>query len=164
MDPNSWLKKFAPGFDQLSAQERKAIKDFSMLWSLFEGTILNTNANAAAIIRTIDALKGQGRLTLKPFGIAVTYFSNRYYDGTNLTSEFNGLLLRTPDHKPLVEKVIKGQSTDDAEILSAILIIVMRLRNNLFHGVKWSYGIHGQLANFNNANNILMAVMALHGP
>jgi hypothetical protein len=164
MEPNRWLETFAPGFAQLSAQERKAIKDFSMLWSLFEGTILNTNASAGAVILAIGVLKGQGRLTLKPFGTAITYFSNRYYDGTNLTNEFNGLRLRPRDHKPLIEKVIKGQSTDDAEILSAMLIIVMRLRNNLFHGVKWSYGIHGQFKNFKNANNILMAVMALHGP
>jgi hypothetical protein len=53
-----------------------------------------------------------------------------------------------------VERVIRGQSSGDAEIVSAVLIIVLRLRNNLFHGVKWSYGIKGQLENFRNANII----------
>ena len=70
--------------------------------------------------------------------------------------------LRSNDHRALVEKVLKGQSTDDTEIVSAILIIVFRLRNNLFHGVKWSYGIRGQLENFRNANNVLMSVIEMH--
>ena len=69
---------------------------------------------------------------------------------------------RANDHRPLVEMVISGQSNDDCEILSAILIIVLRLRNNLFHGNKWSNGIQGQLENFRNSNNVLMAVMTLH--
>lgn len=47
-------------------------------------------------------------------------------------------------------------------MLSAILIIVLRLPNNLFHGTKWAYGIREQLKNFQNANRILMAVMDMH--
>ena len=164
MKPNHWLKKFAPGFDQLSAQERKAIKDFSLLWSVFEGTILDTNANAKTIICAVRSLSEQGKLTLKPFRAAIKYFSDRYYDGINLTSEFERLAFRGGDHKPLVEKVLRGRANDDVEILSAILIIVLRLRNNLFHGIKWSYGVQGQLANFRNANNVLISVMMLYQP
>lgn len=161
METDHWLESFAPGFAQLSEQERKAIKDFSLLWSLYEGTVLNTNANADAIIRAVALLKERGKLTLNPFQAATEYFSARYHDGTSLTPEFDGLNLRNGDHKPLVEKVVKGLSNDEGEILSAILIIVLRLRNNLFHGVKWSYGIQGQLENFRNASNVLMSVMTL---
>jgi hypothetical protein len=83
-------------------------------------------------------------------------------DGGDLTSAFHGLHLRSNDHPELVEKVVRRQSLDDVEILSALLIMVFRLRNNLFHGVKWSYGIRGQLENFRNANQLLMAVMEMH--
>ena len=58
--------------------------------------------------------------------------------------------------------MIRGQTSDEAEILSAVLIVVLRLRNNLFHGEKWTYGIKGQLDNFRNANNVLMSVIDLH--
>jgi hypothetical protein len=47
--------------------------------------------------------------------------------------------------------------------MTAILIIVFRYRNNLFHGVKWHYRRHGQLANFIVANEILMKVLERHG-
>lgn len=162
MDPIRWLNKFAPGFEQLSSRERNAIRDFSLLWSLFESTVLETNANAGAIIRMADQFRAQQKLTQVPFQPAIRYFCDRYYDGENFTPEFENLRLRGNDQRPLVEKVISGQSNDDSEILSAILIIVFRLRNNLFHGSKWSYGIQGQLENFRNSNNVLMAVMALH--
>jgi hypothetical protein len=88
--------------------------------------------------------------------------AGQYYDGTNLTCAFHELHLRSNDHPELVQKVVRGQSSDDVEILSALLIMVFRLRNNLFHGVKWSYGIRGQLDNFRNANDLLMSVMEMH--
>jgi hypothetical protein len=90
------------------------------------------------------------------------HFLERYYDGTDLTHAFHELHLRRNDHPDLVEKVIRRQSSDDAEILSAALIIVYRLRNNFFHGVKWTYGIRDQLKNFRNANDILMFVYEMH--
>jgi hypothetical protein len=158
----AWLEQTAPGFSLLSGQEREAIKDFSLLWSLYEGTILNRSGNANAIIRTVTSLKKCGKLTLEPFRPAIEHFLERYYDGTDLTYAFHDLHLRSNDHPELVEKVVRGQSSDDVEILSALLIMVFRLRNNLFHGVKWSYGIRGQLDNFRNANDLLMSVMEMH--
>jgi len=51
------------------------------------------------------------------------------------------LHFKSADHKELVENVLQGNTKDEADILSAILIIIYRLRNNFFHGKKWSYGI-----------------------
>jgi hypothetical protein len=161
MDAAAFLEGAAPGFVRLSSQEREAIKDFTLLWSFYEGMILNTAGSADAIIRTVDLLKESGRLDLEPFRPAIKYFTERYFDGTHLTG-FRELHLRRNDHASLVERVICGQPAEDAEILSAVLIIVLRLRNNLFHGVKWSYGIKGQLENFRNANKVLMSVIELH--
>lgn len=162
MNAFAWLEKTVPGFDLLSGQEREAITDFSLLWTLYEGKFLNTAGNANAIIRTVTSLKNSGKLTLDQFRPAINYFLERYYDGTDLTDAFYELHLRSNDHRALGERVLRRQSSNDAEILSAILIIVFRLRNNLFHGVKWSYGIKGQLENFRNANDLLKSVMEMH--
>ena len=124
--------------------------------------MLDTEGNADRIIDAVRSLSAQGNLTLKPFHDAIHYYSDRYYDGTEFTHEFAGLNFRSNDHKSLVEKVIQGQSTDDADILSAILIIVFRLRNNLFHGLKWISSIQGQGENFRHANSVLMSVIELH--
>jgi hypothetical protein len=122
--------------------------------------ILNTAGSAAAILRDVASLQEGGRLTLSPFRPAIKYFTQRYFDGVHL--RLDELRLRPNDRKSLVEKVIRGQASDDAETLSAVLIVVLRLRNNLFHGVKWTYGIKGQLDNFRNANNVLMSIIDLH--
>jgi hypothetical protein len=53
MNPAAWLEKTAPGFDLLSGSERDAIKDFSLLWTLYEGTVLQSSGSAAAIIRAV---------------------------------------------------------------------------------------------------------------
>jgi hypothetical protein len=161
MEPIEWLMRAAPGFDRLSTEERKAIADLSLLWSFFEGTILHTEGNANRIIDYVRSLSTLGTLTLKPFQDVIRYYSNRYYDGAHFTPEFYELHLRASDHRSLVEKVVQGQTTDEVEILSAVLIIILRLRNNLFHGVKWSYSIQGQLENFRNANSVLMSVIDL---
>lgn len=162
MNPTTWLETKVPGFRVLPARERKAITDFSLLWSLYESTVLERRGNANTIISSVGLLKERRKLTLTPFLEAIEYFRARYYNGHSFNHEFDGLLLRRNDHKPLVEKVLRRERATDDEILSAILIIVLRLRNNFFHGEKWAYELRGQLNNFNNANSVLMSVMDLH--
>jgi hypothetical protein len=162
MHPMSWLEKTAPGFDQLNADERAAIRDFLFLWSFYEGTALNTSGGAAAIVADVNRLKEAGKLNLDSIAAPIEYFLSRYFNGNGLTYAYSMLHLRQNDMPHLVEAVLRKQSQDVAQILSAILIIVLRLRNNLFHGEKWAYGIKDQLNNFRNANAILMAVMDMH--
>ena len=162
MNPTTWLENKVPGFGALPAVERKAITDFSLLWSFYESTVLERRGSANKIISSVGLLKERAKLTLTPFLEAIEYFRARYYNGERFNPEFDGLFLRRSGHKPLVEKVLRRETATDSEILSAILIIVLRLRNNLFHGEKWMYELQGQLQNFNNANSVLMSVMDLH--
>ncbi len=96
---------------------------------------------SGSIIEAANKLKSQGRLSLGLLWPAIGYFTKRYFDGVELTSAFQGLHFKSADHKELVENVLQGNTKDEADILSAILIIIYRLRNNFFHGKKWSYGI-----------------------
>jgi hypothetical protein len=97
--------------------------------------VLQENACARAIIRAVNSLK-PGTLSLEPFRPAIEHFTSRYFDGSVLTQSFHDLQLRSNDNRELVENVLRGKSSDDAEILSATLIIIYRLRNNFFHGAK----------------------------
>jgi hypothetical protein len=139
MNPTTWLETKVPGFRELPIIERKAITDFSLLWSLYESTVLERRGSANKIISSVGLLKERRKLTLTPFHEAIEYFRARYYNGDSFNSEFDGLLLRRSDHKPLVERVLRRETATDDEILSAILIIVLRFRNNFFHGEKWAY-------------------------
>jgi hypothetical protein len=62
MNPLAWLEKTQPGFDQLSTEERDAIRDFSLLWSLYEGTVLAKSGSARAIVADVKSFK-QGCFT-----------------------------------------------------------------------------------------------------
>lgn len=162
MNPTVWLEKTVPGFRLLSEPERTAIKDFAVLWTVYEGNVLNASASAAAIVRATNSLASTGKLSLDQLSLPIRYFKDRYFNGVELTDAFLGLHMRRNDHPQLVETVLRDKSKDEVEILAAILIIIYRLRNNLFHGVKWSYGIRDQLANFQNANAVLMWVIEAH--
>jgi hypothetical protein len=45
----------------------------------------------------------------------------------------------------------------------AFLMIVGRLRNDLFHGKKWAYELRDQRENFTHANGVLMRILEHHG-
>jgi D-alanyl-D-alanine carboxypeptidase len=64
MEAISWLKQKVSGFDSLSVSERKAIKDFALLWSLFEGRVLNFDAKAVTIIQAVNRLRDGDKITI----------------------------------------------------------------------------------------------------
>lgn len=163
MNPIEWLNQRAPGFDSLSEVERAAIFHFSLLWSFFEAKVLDTNASANKILAISREWAGDGRLRPESFASNLLYFRERYFKDGEATDHFGGLLLRENDNEPLVVSVLKGENNDPGDIVCALLIIVFRLRNNLFHGTKWAYGIAGQFDNFSNANEVLMAALDIHG-
>lgn len=162
MNAIDWLCDNAPGFRELSADERNAIMEFSLLWSLFEAKSLNTHGNAATILAAARHWAERGLLTAQTFEPALSYFRDRYYGDAEFTYHFEHLHFRRADRQELVESVLKGEDRNLAEIAAALLIIVYRYRNNLFHGVKWAYEIRGQYENFTYANTVLMQAIKLH--
>lgn len=161
MDPNEWLGRNAPGFNRLSVEEREAIKDFSLLWSLFEALVLDTHGSAEGIFAACAQLQKSGRLRIQALTGSIAYFQSRYFEGNSFTAAYDGLHLGKADRVQMVEAFLKGHTEDHVATVAAVLIIVYRFRNNLFHGRKWSYGLEGQLDNFNQANSVLMHVMEL---
>lgn len=160
--PIDWMCKNAPGFAELSNDERDAIMHFSLLWSFFEGTALGTHASSDRILGLSHEWKRKGRLNFERFARSFAYFQNRYFKNGKETEYFGGLHLRRNDKSALVRAVLNGKNTNPADRVAALLIVVLRLRNNLFHGVKWAYEIQGQLDNFTNANIVLMAALEIH--
>lgn len=61
----------------------------------------------------------------------------------------------------LFEEVLSEARDGGADVLKALLLIILRLRNNLFHGVKWQYFLQDQFENFSHANGVLMPAIGL---
>ena len=93
----------------------------------------------------------------------LTYYRSRYYADGELTHHFPHLQLRPSDHRDLVQAVIEGVNDTPRDRMLALLMIVWRLRNNLFHGAKWTYELRDQRENFSHANSVLMRILERHG-
>lgn len=148
-----------PGFANLSQDERDAIDDFSFLWSLFEGTEMNRHCSVQTIRQYVINLDQQGRLLNFDCDMYLGYLKDRYFKNGQLTEYFPHLHLER-NHNPT--EVMEALSIEDAtKIVRVIgcLIVVYRLRNNLFHGEKWLYQLQDQKNNFTYANEFLKCLM-----
>ena len=163
MNPIEWLEQNAPGFSVLTEQEREAITHFALLWSFFEARVLNKSANSHAILALTHKWSSQACLDASIFEDSLQYFQQRYFSGYTESQHFRSLKLRNNDCPELVKAVLKSDNQNPADRVAVLLIIVFRLRNNLFHGNKWADGIRGQLGNFTHANSTLMKALSVAG-
>jgi hypothetical protein len=161
MNPEEWLSQNAIGYSSLDEFGRSAIANFSLLWSLFEANKFERNANPTRILAKVNQWHAAGVLDIAAFSAALAYFRTRYYENGKHTHHFESLNFRPRDRRGLVARVMSGKARTDSEVVSALLLIVYRLRNNLFHGEKWAYGIAGQRPNFECANSVLMLTLNL---
>lgn len=157
----NWLNDHVYGYQDVSPEEKQSIMHFSMLWSFFENYVLDTRANASRILQKMISWEDEGRLDINSFQQHRDYFVQRYIENGEPNYRFQHLNLRNGDNPQLVQDVLKGSVNDPASVLTAILTIILRYRNNLFHGLKWEYGIQGQLDNFNHANAVLSKVIEI---
>ncbi|RCH53628.1 hypothetical protein DJ568_16460 [Mucilaginibacter hurinus] len=137
------------------------IKHFALLWNLFETFACNKFATVASIIQAVDHLNAIQQIDLNTDRY-LDYFSARYIDINGVeTTHFQSLNFRKPDKKQLVLNVLLRKETEPKEILKAVLIIVYRYRNNLFHGEKNVAALNAQAANFEHANSILIDFLTI---
>jgi len=135
----------------LNAEQLDVIKDFTLLWNIYENRIFDTHFSIDELERKVR----NSRFEIDEFEAILTYFQNRYVDGLSTNDRFGYLNFRRNDRQDLVEGVLLGNVTDNANKIIALGIIVYRLRNNLFHGVKNFEHLNGQVDNFTNANEYL---------
>jgi hypothetical protein len=157
-----WLLAKAPGFANLTGEERNAIIDFSLLWSLFEARILHNRGNANSLRAAVDAWHQAGTLQADAYDQQLAYFRQRYFANNAFTYHFDHLHLRPSDRAPMIRSVIDGSNNDPSGRVVTVFTIILRYRNNLFHGMRWQYELAGQRDNFTNANTALMTALEHH--
>ena len=164
MNPTEWVERYVPGFRDLPQEDRQAIYDFALLWSLFEGRALQSEASVRMVLSVVHERASQGRVNLGSFGPSLKYMRERYLQNGEPTADYRELRLRKNDNPFLVEAVLSGKNENPADVVAAVLIVVYRLRNNLFHGMKWEHDLRGERPNFENANSALMAAIEQLSP
>lgn len=133
------------------------VKNFALVWNIFEGRICNCSFDIGQIERKLK----NRTINLADFQPYITYFKDRYTTNGSMDNCFDGLYFRSGDQRDFVKKVLLEleENITLTEYVLAITIIVYRLRNNLFHGIKEMHSIDNQRDNFNNANQFLMKLI-----
>src|SRR5262245_24903427 len=157
MNALDWLAQQQDGFGNLPKSDQKAMMEFSLLWAYFEARLLAANAspkNIASLAAGIaDTKKLRPELLVEP----IAYWRTRYVHAGEFTHHYHSLNLRPNDNIKVVNAVLLSQDESPKALLICALTIVYRYRNNLFHGLKWAYGLQGQEGNFTVANRVLIA-------
>ena len=153
-----WLGSKSYGYGALSCKEKHVAMQFMAVWGMWELEVcglIERNGRGRSLGRAgIDSFTDghlSAEIWLKSAGDSVAYFKDRYKDAGKLRA-----LRLDNDMQCPVQKFINTDNYGESECAKAVMYIAYRLRNNLFHGAKWSDGLQGQADNFRHASHALM--------
>jgi len=156
-DAKSWIRGSYPGADRLNPDTLGVISNFTLIWNLFENTLCENRANIIALEDIAEKISQRGVPDAVSDG--VRFWSDRYWTGAVFNHLFTDLNFRRTDRQDLVEKVLSGVQHDPHSQFLAVMIIIYRLRNNLFHGLKSIPTLNDQVANLDMACRVMAAIV-----
>ncbi|MDM1537490.1 hypothetical protein [Myroides odoratimimus] len=159
----NWLNhRYGTSFTENNIQ---SIKDFSLIWNLFEGKFFETSFS----IDKLEKILIDTDIDIYCFLPYLEYFKNRYVnqEDNTINERFSFLHFRKKDREDFVTEVLLNnenilnyiETNTQYKVVLAISIIVYRFRNNLFHGVKNIQHIDQQEENFVTANDFLRTII-----
>jgi hypothetical protein len=153
-----WISDNCLGGRSLKPEAVDVISDFTLMWNLFEGAVCHGNAHIRTFERLAETLAQRASVSAET-GECVRFWSDRYRIGVGFNHLFQRLNFRPADRREHVEAVLRGEKDDHISQVLAVLIIVYRLRNNLFHGLKSIDTLNDQVPNLSMACQALAAIM-----
>jgi hypothetical protein len=161
-DAASWIAQNTLGGARLEPEATSAVANFTMMWNLFEGIFCRNYASA----RQFESLAAVLSEPVAPdvmnsIDDCVAFWTSRYRTPEGFGDRFFGLHFRNNDRRIVVEEVLLGQRKSLSDKAFALMLIVYRLRNNLFHGIKTLETLNDQIDNLNTASRCLGVLMTL---
>lgn len=129
-----WIRKNIN--DNFFAPQYSSIRNFFIFWNSFEKIVCDENANFTTIHTKIETLRLDNQNT--DVNSLFDYFRDRYTSGNRTNHRFEELCFRNGDQewKDLTKTTLENDNNVTTDRLLSILFISLRLRNNLFHGIK----------------------------
>lgn len=153
-----------PYIADLGLEEKRALHDFALIWTIFESHVserLGLCESKSVNPKVLCDFAGRADVRCTEsiqIKNAIKYWRDRYVDSGGTNANFDDLKFRRNDKKQSVAAIlISGHG--DIDQRQATLIIVYRLRCNLFHGAKWEYGMQDQRLNFRHGINVMLEVL-----
>lgn len=164
---SEWINDYLY-ISNIDGEEFVEVRNFMILWNLFEARLFNCNFGQNK--RNIDKI----RLDTDIVNQTLQYLKERYTEDNNINFRYKSLKFRYKhkecnhdcgcddsrncDYK-FVKHILLHGSDDSSAIIKAIILIIYRYRNNLFHGKKEIALLPPQKDNFIYANRFLIACL-----
>lgn len=141
-------------------RKRSFIFNFAMIWNLFEYRCMGKKAQISKVDDFVNTLPSDLNLNVN---IIFDYFKDRYTNQTNGDFRFGNLLWRGNEntYRNVVIEKFRDTHCSHQDKIKAVLYIIFRLRNNLFHGEKDIAIINEQKQTFVLVNKFLMDLITL---
>lgn len=137
----------------------KSILMFTIYWNVLEHEVCDDNFN----IQRIKNIINSRNLDKSNFILYFEYFRQRYTnDNGNINDIFDGLRFRKNADKQFVQECLTRNNNNSEEIISSLFLVIQRLRNNIFHGLKDPATFENQEPNFNIANKAIATFLNLY--
>lgn len=156
VDGRAWLVANCQHAENVTQAAWKSVGDFSLVWQLFEAKLCDNRARNHKLkeIAVHNAWRGFPQQLAAGFA----YWKDRYISHGQTTWHF-GDLFGGHDGREFVADALMAEAPDDAVKIEALLLIVLRLRNNLFHGGKEIETFNSQKDNLDHATEVLVTVL-----
>ena len=166
IDELDWIMNFFNNSSDLKSEGIDRVRNFSLLWNLFEKYACKKNANVDSISKAVNNISAKETITPELITRHIDYFSTRYLNQDKSANIiFEKLKFRSnhsdQDIKQKIIATLRKSELDPNENLKALLFILYRFRNNLFHGEKNVIKLYEQVENFIVANDLLTKVLTI---
>lgn len=141
---------------------------FALLWNVFEDTLVGAKTAARAgvdrppsadlkKIRTaVEKMQAERLLNADDFTPYLEEFRHRYLNDEGGLTRFDFNFMRSEERDELnLRAIIEGTRDNSVDVVVGLLTIAWRLRNNLFHGIKFIHELPEQNENFGIVNRVL---------
>ena len=159
-DVTEWINsKLGSALDEKAI---KSIKDFSLVWNIFEDRACDNDPSLSMLEKFVDnisSLVAAEEITTNTF----EYFKKKYVDKDKINFRFTFLNLKKSDNPAFVESTLLTKTPSFRDKALASLIIISRYRNNLYHALTDMTQIHEQKENFRIANRFLAITLEISG-
>jgi len=161
-DAVNWFSQFSASGTPIDASELQPILEFTLIWNLFERETCDRFVRITAVRDHVNRASNRGQLHREAFEPYLSFFRSRYpsyneeeFLADHLLSGRRRHVAGDLEDIALLRDVLAGISTDTNNVVYALLFIVYRVRNNLFHGEKDVYTLHLQRDLFEAINSLL---------
>lgn len=124
---------------------------FSLMWSLFENKVCNTNFNLNDVKNEIE-IHG---IAPDIFQDEINFFKLKKQNYSGDYYQYGLTLPNNNQFRQLVIDLLEENPQNDEDKICGLIYIIFRLRNNLFHGNKEITNMEYNEDNFENSNSVI---------